>query len=273
MWSHLPSLLTFLSLWTCFSSLLCHFWVSYRLIFYLFEIFFCGCSFFVMLALFVVGFPLCGPFMCLCGRYLAFKLVCISFSAVFCICYLLNLQLLPLIIIFLLLYGAASIFIPNNVIMLSSESPRNHSVSVDSFFSSPYFACLCCCSASLRSFFPSFHWIFVPPFLSPYTISLRLFHLLLLVFPVSLLLFRLLRHLRHPSMNLAQKQALCGLGLSWREGGKKKSCGVIFLTWPCLWLCDWWWNDLKDEGETKRDRDLEGQREKRQKTQRERQRQ
>lgn len=223
MWLHLPSLLTFLSLWTCFSSLLCHFWVSYRLIFYLFEIFFCGCSFFVMLALFVVGFPLCGPFMCLCGRYLAFKLVCISFSDIFCICYLLKLQLLPLIIIFVLLYGAASIFISNNVIMLSSESPGNHSVSVDSFFPLPIlhvFVVALHLSSRLSSLCIEFSSLLL--FLSPYTISLRLFRLLLLVFPVSLLLFRLLRHLRHPSMNLAQKQALCGLGLSWREGEKKK---------------------------------------------------
>lgn len=157
--------------------------------------------------------------------------------------------------------------------MLSSESPGNHSVSVDSFFPLPIlhvFVVALHLSGRLSSLCIEFSSLL---FLSPYTISLRLFRLLLLVFPVSLLLFRLLRHLRHPSMNLAQKQALCGLGLSWREEGEKKSCGVIFLTWPCLWLCDWWWNDLKDEGETKRDGDLEGQREKRQKTQREKQRQ
>lgn len=53
MWLHLPSLLTFLSLWMCFSSLLCHFWVSYRLIFYLFEIF-------LWLQLFCHASPLCG---------------------------------------------------------------------------------------------------------------------------------------------------------------------------------------------------------------------
>lgn len=192
-----------------------------------------------MLPLFVVGFPLCGPFMCLCGRYLAFKLVCISFSAIFCVSYLLNLQLLPLIIIFLLLYGATSILIPNNVIMLSYESPGNHSVSVDScFFPLPIlhvFVVALHLSGRLSSLCIEFSSLL---FLSPYRISLRLFRLSLLVFPVSLLLFRLLRRLCHPSMNLAQKQALCGLGLSWREGGVKKSCGVIFLTWPCLWLCD-----------------------------------
>lgn len=64
------------------------------------------------------------------------------------------------------------------------------------------------------------------------------------------------------------------------KGGEKKNCLGVILDLALSLLRGWWWNDLKDERRTKKDRDMEERREEdrrrtrqRQETEREKQRQ